>query len=239
MPASPLPETRLSKMQTYLRPVIFGGNDGIVTTFAVVAGFAGAGSGQIGTLGALAVLVFGLANLLADGVSMGLGEFLSSRSEQEVWRDQHKRRARLIEDNPRSEVPRLFGLLRADGFKPEEAQAMAEIMALNPRFAAEFLLARDHGLNQASGESPRAKGFATFVSFLIFGAVPIVPYALAEASTTTFVMSVGATFAALAALGVLRWHTTRESPRRAIGETLLVGGVCALVAFVVGMLVGG
>jgi VIT1/CCC1 family predicted Fe2+/Mn2+ transporter len=239
MPASLRDTYRLSRTQTYLRPIVYGGNDGIVTTFAVVAGFAGAGSGQIATVGALAVLLFGLANLLADGVSMGLGEYLSTRSEREIWRGQHRRQMRAFKESPRTETAQIEELLRGRGFKPEEAQAMAAIMALNPRFASDFVLMQELGLNDPEGDSPAAKGLATFTSFVIFGFVPILPYVLFEATSRTFLFSVAATACALAALGLLRWLATREPPGRAFGETMLVGGVCAVVAYAVGMAVGG
>lgn len=239
MPASPRDARRLTRTQTYLRPIVYGGNDGIVTTFAVVAGFAGAGSGQIATVGALAVLVFGLANLLADGVSMGLGEFLSSRSEREVWRSQHRHQMNALAADPRGETAQIESLLRDHGFRVEEAQAMAAIIALNPQFAADFVLSHELALNNPDGENPAKKGLATFLAFLSFGFVPILPYLLNDATPRTFLLSVAATAVALSALGLLRWFATREALRRAFGETLLVGGVCALVAYAVGMAVGG
>lgn len=233
------PITPLTRTQTYLRPIVFGGNDGIVTTFAVVAGFAGAGSGQVATIGALAVLIFGLANLMADGVSMGLGEFLSSRSEREVWRNQYRKRLRTLEEDPDGERMRLFGILRDQGFKTEEARAMTELIALNPKFATEFLLTQESGLANPDDANPAAQGTATFVAFITFGIIPILPYLFAEATRQTFWISVLATGLALTALATLRWKATSEPPRRAFGETLSVGGICAVVAYNVGALVGG
>lgn len=78
-------EYHISPMTEFIKQIIYGGNDGIVTTFAVVAGFAGADVGGIAEIGGMAVLLFGLANLFADGIAMGLGEFLSARSEQDLY----------------------------------------------------------------------------------------------------------------------------------------------------------
>jgi vacuolar iron transporter family protein len=76
-----------SPFSTYLKEIVYGGNDGIVTTFAVVAGFAGAQSDtNVATYSFLTVLLFGIANLFADGASMGLGNFLSLRSEQDLYK---------------------------------------------------------------------------------------------------------------------------------------------------------
>lgn len=81
---------RVGKFQEYLKQIIYGGNDGIVTTFAIVAGFAGAGAEGTAQIGAVAVLLFGIANLLADATAMGMGEFLSARSQQDVYNATHK-----------------------------------------------------------------------------------------------------------------------------------------------------
>ena len=81
------PESRsIARTRDFLKQIVFGGNDGIVTTFAIVAGFAGAQADGTAQIGGIAVLVFGLANLFADAVSMGLGEFLSLRSRHAMYR---------------------------------------------------------------------------------------------------------------------------------------------------------
>jgi VIT1/CCC1 family predicted Fe2+/Mn2+ transporter len=74
---------------------------------------------------------------------------------------------------------------------------------------------------------------------VIFGAVPLVPYFLFDPSQQTFVLSVIATFSALTALGLLRWHATAERLLRTVGETVALGASCAAVAYLVGWLVGG
>ena len=89
-------EHKISPFAQYLKEIVYGGNDGIVTTFAVVAGFAGANSAGNLQIGYLAVLLFGLANLFADATSMGLGNFLSSRSEQDRFRQEEAKERREI-----------------------------------------------------------------------------------------------------------------------------------------------
>ncbi len=82
-------EHKKTTLSEYLREIVYGGNDGIVTTFAVVAGFTGASAGEhIIDISVLAVLLFGMANLFADGVSMGLGNFLAIRSQKDIYKTQ-------------------------------------------------------------------------------------------------------------------------------------------------------
>ncbi|WP_439103659.1 VIT1/CCC1 transporter family protein, partial [Celeribacter marinus] len=95
--------TLLTRFTDHLKQIVYGGNDGIVTTFAIVAGFAGAESQGAAQIGALAVLLFGLANLFADATSMGLGEFLSARAA----RDMIKRRRATLARDPASQVDAL------------------------------------------------------------------------------------------------------------------------------------
>jgi vacuolar iron transporter family protein len=229
-------EHRIGRVQEFLKQIVYGGNDGIVTTFAVVAGFAGFGAEGAGTLGGIAVLLFGLANLLADATAMGLGEFLSSRSEQDVYRATRLRERREIRENPAFETAEVVEILGARGVDPHDARSMAAIMACHPEFMADFMMQYEIGMSDPAHDAPAARGLATFLAFVAFGSAPLVPYFLLEPVPGTFPVSVAATFAALTALGLLRWVATRQSLGRCVGETLLVGGICAGVAFAVGRL---
>ena len=106
-------EHRITPLQDYIRQIVYGGNDGIVTTFAVVAGFAGLAAEGTAEVGVLAVLLFGLANLFADATAMGLGEFLSARSEQDVYRAIRERERGRSRRTPRPRSPRRWRSWRA------------------------------------------------------------------------------------------------------------------------------
>ena len=230
---------RFGRVQTFLKQIVYGGNDGIVTTFAIVAGFAGARAEGAAEIGALAVLVFGLANLFADGVSMGLGEFLSLRSQHDLYRMRQGDTLRAIAQNTPAARDRLSELFRKRGLSPSDAEAASAILSRHPQVMAELMMTYAHGLSHPSGQRPVANGLFTFFAFLAFGAIPLVPYFLWPATPGTFGLSLVATFSSLSSLGALRWYATGDAPVRSILETVLVGGLCAAVAYVVGMLVGG
>jgi vacuolar iron transporter family protein len=231
--------TALSRTQDHLKQLVFGGNDGIVTTFAIVAGFAGAGAEGVAQIGGLAVLVFGLANLFADAVSMGLGEFLSMRSQNDLYDQRHAAQMRRITADPATEGARLAQLLRQRGLPAPEAAQTAQLLAAHPPLMADLSLSWDYGMQAPEDGNPALNGVMTFVAFVIFGAVPLSPYFVMEPTQSTFYLSVGMTLIALVALGLLRWVATRDRLRRALSETVAVGTVCALVAYGVGWLVGG
>ena len=237
--ATPRHLRHLDRVQEFLKQIVYGGNDGIVTTFAIVAGFAGAGAGGTAQIGGIAVLLFGLANLFADAVSMGLGEFLSERSEREVWREQRAKALADIASNPDGEVRELAALIVKRGAAPEDADGLARALLRSPALMAELSLSFDLGLTGPGKGSAGLRALVTFVAFVVFGSIPILPYFLHDPAPGVFTASVAATFGALALLGLLRWHATGERLARALGETLVVGGICAVVAYLVGVLVGG
>ncbi|WP_306116370.1 MULTISPECIES: VIT1/CCC1 transporter family protein [unclassified Roseovarius] len=229
----------LGRTQEYLKQIVYGGNDGIVTTFAIVAGFAGAAADGVAQIGGLAVLVFGLANLFADAVSMGLGEFLSLRSQHDLYRARRESELQEIRRNPQQEQMELFEILRQRGLPAGEADTTAAILARHPEMMADLMMTYEFGMQDPDEESPALNGLFTFGAFVIFGAVPLVPYFIYEPTGQTFTMSLATTFSALVALGLLRWNATGEKLLRSVGETVLVGTVCALVAYLVGWIVGG
>jgi len=218
---------------------VFCGHDGIVTTFAIVAGFAGAQAGGVAQVGGVAVLIFGLANLFADAVSMGLGEFLSLRSQHDLYRSRRDSELREIADNPEQERMELFEILRQRGLPAGEADTAANILSRHPAIMADLMMTYEFGMMDPDEDSPALNGLFTFGSFVIFGAVPLLPYFVMEATVQAFYLSVLATGMALVALGLLRWNATGERIGRCVGETLMVGTICALVAYGVGWLVGG
>ena len=112
---------------------------------------------------------------------------------------------------------------------------MADILERYPDYYGDFMMAYEIGMSDPDDESPAMNGLATFGSFLVFGIIPLIPYFVLEPVASTFNISVLATFGALCVLGLLRYLVIRENILRCVGETVLVGGVCASVAFAVGL----
>lgn len=229
----------ITPVQSNLRQLVYGGNDGIVTTFAIVAGFAGAGAEGAAQLGALAVLLFGLANLFADATAMGLGEFLSSRSERDVYRATRAREMHLIHTDPEAEYAEVLALLERRGLSRADAAQFADQLCRHPELLGDFMMAYEYSMAGGDDEDGIRNGLFTFFSFLVFGTVPLLPYFLMEPNDLAFRLSVLGTASALFALGVLRWAATREAMLRCVAETMAVGGTCALVAYLVGWIIGG
>ncbi len=227
-------EHRASPFQTYLKEIVYGGNDGIVTTFAVVAGFAGANLAVSSPLGFLTVLIFGLANLFADGVSMGLGNFLSLRAEHDVYRAEEAKERNEIRTNPRMEKEETVDILLERGFSKEQAETLTEIYATNENYWVSFMMNYELEMPNPEHENPFLRGLATFFAFLIFGAIPLLPYLFNLPPDLAFQTSMLAAAIALVLLGLLRWRVTTEGIVRSVSEIVLIGGIAALVAYLVG-----
>lgn len=222
----------------YFKEVIYGGIDGIITTFAVVAGFSGAAiSHEVTTqLSFTIVLLFGLANLLADGVSMGLGNFLSVRSEQDLYRSARRKETKEVQNNTEMEYEETITILMQKGYSEVDATAMADLYKKNEEYWIDFMMNHELELPDPRGDNPLVNGFTTFISFLFFGAIPLIPFMFAADGEpqTIFYYSVWGTFFALVLLGILKWRVVGTALTRSLAEVLLVGGVAASIAYYVG-----
>jgi VIT1/CCC1 family predicted Fe2+/Mn2+ transporter len=228
-------EHRISPIQTYLKEIVYGGSDGIVTTFAVVAGFTGAQVGQsIPNLSFLTVLLFGLANLAADGLSMGLSNFLSLRSEKDIYKKEQAKELYEIRNHPESEKEETAIILKNRGFTDEQAKELTEIFATNEKYWLHFMMNDELELPNPLGENPLLTGLATFFAFITFGFIPLIPYVLMPQSPDVFLYACVASLIALIGLGMLRWKVTAEHVLRTVSETVLVGTIAASVAYLVG-----
>jgi VIT1/CCC1 family predicted Fe2+/Mn2+ transporter len=170
------PSSPLQIARHYVRELIYGANDGIITTFAVVAGVAGGG------LSLSVILIVGAANLFADGLSMAAGNYLSIRSHESV--------------------------LETQGMPEEEA-------------------------------SPSRHAAATFVAFVVAGAVPLVPYMIPTWPLDRFASSVVLTFAAMFGIGASRAAIAQVVWWKAGAEMLGLGALVAAIAYGSGALVAG
>jgi vacuolar iron transporter family protein len=233
-------EHRQSALGSHLKDIVYGGVDGIVTTFAVVAGFSGAALSDSTTiqLTSVVMLLFGLANLFADGVSMGLGNFLSIRSDQSLYASIRKKEEYEMLHNGDVEAEETITILMEKGFVESEARTIAELYRKNPNYWVDFMMNNELRIPDPRGEHPIYSGIATFLSFICFGVVPLFPFIFMDAlnpKTLFHISSVG-TLLALVLLGCFKAEVIGGKTVNSIFETVIVGGTAALAAYFVGTL---
>lgn len=220
----------------YISELIYGGNDGIVTTFAAISGFSGAALGShTPEYTILTVLLFGLANLFADGAAMGLGNFISLRSEQKVYANLKEKEYQEILSSPDMEKKETKFLLMEKGYSNQDAQMMTELLSKNPEFWLEFMMQYEMELPNPENDNPYFKGLATFIAFCVFGFIPIIPYLLISDLGNAFFSSIFFSVLALFILGLFRAHVTKEKIFNAVVEILAVGFISGAIAFIVGL----
>lgn len=230
-------EHKISPFSTYLKEIVYGATDGIVTTFAVVAGFNGAQhTGVIDSIPLITVLLFGTANLFADGVSMALGNFLSVRANQDVYRSEKNKELYEIRNASENEKKETRQILQNKGFTKGQAYKITELYAQNESYWLDFMMNKELELPNPEKDNPFYTSLATFAAFVSFGVVPLLPYILHFTRENRFTLSIGFTLLALFLLGLLRFKVTRENIVRSVGEIMLLGSTSAIIAYLVGTL---
>jgi vacuolar iron transporter family protein len=220
-----------------IRNVIYGVNDGLTATLGVLAGVGGA------TVNPRVVLIGGLSAMVASGVSMAGGAYLSSKSQREVYEGQLAREAAEIEAMPDLERAELVKIYRSKGLTPAEAKTIVARITSDKKVWLETQAREELGLDVAQFENPVREGVVAGVSTLVGGVIPVLGYLGGRAL-------VGATFSGLAALaitfvlcavflfliGSARSFFTGKAGVRSGLEMLTVGTAVAALTYVVGVL---
>jgi len=127
-------EQHLTGLSIYIKDIVYGANDGIITTFAVVAGVAGAG------LANSVIIVLGVASLLADGFSMAASNYLGTRSENSLYRKEEKREMDEVENVPEKEKEEIREIFSREGFDKNQANQLTDIVSNNKKFWVDFMM---------------------------------------------------------------------------------------------------
>jgi VIT1/CCC1 family predicted Fe2+/Mn2+ transporter len=221
---------------SYLRDFVFGAIDGTVTTFAVVAGATGAG------LRAGVVVILGVANLLADGFSMAVGNFLGARAEEQRRARVRREEERHVELVPAGEREELRQVLATQGLSGDVLdRAVAAISADRERWI-DLMMQQEHGFAPRR-PNPLHAAAATFAAFVAIGTIPLGAYIVDSLPSvdvaSPFAWSTGLTALAFLLVGALKGRVVDQARWRSALEVLAMGGVAATLAFAVGAALGG
>lgn len=210
---------------SYLRDWVYGGIDGSITTFAIVAGVVGA------ELPSRVVLILGIVNVLADGFSMAAANFSSTRTEIEEYqhkRSMEERHVDLHPDGEREEVRQIF---EAKGFQGPDLDRVVDVITAERDRWIDMMMTEEHGLPTVA-RSPARAALVTFLAFVFCGCVPILPFALGLPNAV--ILSAAMTALVFFAIGSVRSLWSPKSWWYAGLETLAIGVSAALVAYAAG-----
>lgn len=222
--------TRFGHWEPYLSEFVYGGMDGCVTTFAVVAGSVGAG------LDSAVIIILGFANLLADGFAMSVGAYLSIKTEQDNYRkykNQELESARQDPEYKRSRVSKIFESL---GYKEQALEIVVDQVTKSSDRWIDIVLKEEMNIIPEN-KSPLRIGGVTYVSFILIGLIPLLVYVidfLAPIKGDLFMIASVLTGFGFLIIGWLKAYVNNTRILKGIVETLALGAIAAIVAYFIG-----
>ena len=211
----------------YLRDIVYGAIDGSVTTFAIVAGVAGAG------LSTWVIIALGIANVLADGFSMAAGNYSGTKAELDDAKRLRRVEERHIRTDPEGERRELREILRLKGLSGNPLESAVDQISQNRGQWVQLMLEGEYGLAGVDPHPIKA-AWATFLAFLIAGMIPLLPFLFGVENA--FQLSTIATLLTFFAIGAYKSKWSLAPWWRSGLETLAIGGTAALIAYFVGTL---
>ena len=219
-----------------LKSIVYGGLDGIITTFAVVSGATGGG------FGVEVILVLGFSNMFADALSMGMGDALSTMAENDAIMKERSREAWELENFKEGEIEEMVEIYEEKGMSRPDAEIVVRTMAKYEDFFVDRMMTDELELMVPDeDENPWWDGFITFCSFVFFGVFPLLAYACTVGADleerVLFGISVGLTLIMLFVLGAIKSMFTIQSWYGSGLEIMLFGSFTAFVSFIIGWMI--
>lgn len=212
-----------------LREVVFGMQDGMVSTLGAVTGVA-VGSGD-----PFVILLAGVAIISVESISMGIGSYVSSRSQRKLMERMLAEEREEIKTFPKEEHDELIALLREDGWSEGLAREMAKEASGNRRLMLREMAYRELQISPDLLKHPVQNGIFMFVAYIVGGAIPLSAYFFLPAGTA-IVVSVCITLAGLFVLGTIVSRYTKETWYKTGGHMFFFGSIALLVGYLVGAL---
>ncbi|GAM25155.1 hypothetical protein SAMD00019534_083300 [Acytostelium subglobosum LB1] len=219
-----------------LKSIVFGGLDGIITTFAIVAAASGAGLSRV------VVLVLGFANLVGDAFGMAFGDYVSEKAEEDHLIRQSKMLEKKLDSEPEIEKENLKQLYMTKGFEEDDAARIVELLFPYKSTVMSIIMMDQHGGNpDADGSSGAIKSaMVTFLSFIVCGGIPLLSFVVAghyqtkSGFDTVFGISILLFGITLFLLGSVKGYISNKNWVVSGLIMLINGSITTLVAFFIG-----
>ena len=219
-------------MKHHFDDFIYGSIDGAVTTFAIVAGVVGA------SLSPGIILILGFANLFADGFSMAAANYQASKARNEFVQMKRRQEEWEIDNLEEQEIDEIREIYKEKGFKDELLEDVVRIITSRKKVWVDTMMKEELGLIEDE-KSPLDSSISTFVGFNLIGVIPLIPFMVfmmigIESNSNAFIYSTISVLAAFFLIGMIKGKIVKNSMIRAGVITLIIGGVAAMVAYMVG-----
>jgi len=223
-------ERRKSSLLGEIREAIFGAQDGLVSTLAVVSTVAGATSGD----NRYAVLVAGIASGLAGIFSMAAGEYIGSKSQREIFDAQIVDEREEVHERPGEAEAEVAYMFEEDGLPHDKALAVARIMAEHPDTLLKTMVEKELGLTVEEGGGSPLQGALVMGAAFGLGAVPPVLPHLLLGGEVAVIVSVAATLAVLFGIGVVKSRWTHRTWWASGAEIMVLGAIAGVAGYFFG-----
>ncbi len=218
------------RFEKYLGEFVYGGIDGCVTTFAVVAGSVGAG------LDSAVIIILGFANLLADGFAMSIGAYLSTRSEKDNYHKHKQIEYWEVANLPEVEREEVREIYAKKGFEGELLEKVVDVITSDTDVWVNTMMKEELEMIEED-RSPFWIGTTTYISFILIGLIPLITYVvdyISPIGKNLFLIASVLTAFGFIIIGWLKTYVNQTSAWKGILETLVLGGIAAVVAYFVG-----
>ncbi|KAK5579389.1 hypothetical protein RB653_009072 [Dictyostelium firmibasis] len=224
----------------FIKSIVFGGLDGIITTFAIVAAATGAGL----TRGVILIIAF--ANLLGDAIGMAVGDYVSELAEEDQLKLEYKKLEQDIDTNPDEQKSVLVELYEKKGFTNSQASRIVELLFPYRKTVTSIMMMEEHGATVENDEEEGTdygaikSALVTFGSFLICGGIPLLAYLCSGHYNnkgefdTIFIISIALFAIVLFLLGCFKGYVSNKNWFVSGIQMLINGAVTTLVAFWIG-----
>jgi len=219
-------------MKWHFDDFVYGSIDGAVTTFAIVAGVIGAG------LSPGIILILGFANLFADGFSMAAANYQASKARNEYIQMKRKQEEWEIDNLAEQEKEEIREIYTKKGFKDELLEEIVRIITSRRKVWIDTMMKEELGLIE-DYKKPLDSSLSTFLGFNFIGLIPLIPFMVFIAMGTipnseAFFYSIIFVITAFFIVGIIKGKIVKKSKIRSGIYTLIIGGVAALVAYLIG-----
>jgi len=210
-----------------IREVVFGMQDGLVSTVAVAASIMAA------TAHRPIVLIAGLTTAMAGTIAMGTGSYLASKAEKDLHSAEIEKEARELVTHPEEEMAELIELYQLEGLTMNEAERLAERVASDRKLWLKTLTEKELGLTPEDLASPTKDALTMGISFMLGALVPLVPY-IFMGTMAVIAISIAVTVATLFVVGLVKARVTGKHPLRAGLEVMIIGTASGLLGYLIG-----
>ena len=212
----------------FLRHIVFGANDGVVTAIGFLVGI----SGSIANQGV--VVIAGILTIVAGSASMALGNYLGVKSQREHYDAMEKIERWEMEHKPDVERDEIREIYSNYGFDRQTVETLTKKVTSNKELWLKVMMRDELGFSEQERGQPVVSGIFMGIAYLLGGIPPLLPYIFVKPLTRALLMSIFAAILVMATIGFFRWFLNRGSLTSKVAETITIGLLAAAVGFVAG-----